>query len=52
MLSNDNVRYSFKDKLNVRSVGSASHVCVDCFPTWVSVQTDKFVTDESNTILE
>ena len=51
MFSNDNVRDRLKHKLYVTCVCGTHDVSVDHLMTWVSVETNKLVSDEIYTIL-
>ena len=51
MFSNDNVRDRLKHKLYVTCVCGTRDVSVDRLTTWISVETNKLVSDEIHTIL-
>ena len=51
VFSNNNVRDRFKDKLYVTCVCGTCDVSVDCLTTRVSIETNKLVPDEIDTIL-
>ena len=50
-MSNNNVRDRFKDKLYVTCVCGTCDVSVDCLTTRVSIETNKLVPYEIDTIL-